>query len=582
MKVLLVLLLILVVPKPVILKVWYITFYLSPGNSNWPSYFLSKIDLIDNFSDLISDLFSADDSYINDTSSSHVASTSNSNAASIFFQTNGETTSDDNKPLLQTDLLKKLIKSLSVIKYKNKGIELINEVEVENIGRLLKILERSWSNKEELIFWDKEATKEKKELMDDGVGKKGKGRAGSIAAGKKGKGKAKVVKRKGSTSKNIDEEEDDSDDGREQSHSPTKSIGGASLTTNGGGGRASRSRSNSPMLPLGGANKSNEMDLDDIEEDSIWTEESLNDFEDALYSLSDAILAIRTTLALLTITDSLPKQFFSSDFITGIFSVLRHGLDGFLFPLLEASNRSHLYELNALNRAGIRSICDSIELVIPLVNTLVHNEEMSEEIVISTVYYSLSPFFHEAAVNSTSLTSNVRGKKAEIGTIEKAMKGIRLASLGLIRTVIGRYPVQRAWIIEEVLSNLTKLEVAKKGKGGFRLVFVFLSISSLLELTEFIFLFRLRNGTSIHTISALILHLVQTSPSDFRGSMKARLTALPKDKLIDIEMREVGDAQEEEDEEDIGKPPLVSNLDCYYAHVNADSRICRKLLFEFY
>lgn len=483
----------------------------------------------------------------------------------MFFQTNGQTTSDANKPLLQSDLLKKLIKSLSTIKYKNKGDEMVQEVEVENIGRLLKILERSWSNKEELIFWDKEATKEKKESMDDGVtGKKGKGRAGSITVGKKGKGKAKVVKRKGSTSKNIDEEEDDSDDeGREQSYSPTKSIGGASLGTNGGGGRASRSRSNSPMLPLGGGNKSHEMDLDDIEEDSIWTEETLNDFEDALYYLSDAILAIRTTLALLTITNSLPKQFFSSDFITGIFSVLRHGLDGFLFPLLEASNRSHLYELNALNKDGIRSICDSIELVIPLVNTLVHNEEMSEEIVISTVYYSLAPFFHEAATNSTSLTSNARGKKVEVGTIEKAMKGIRLASLGLIRTVIGRYPGQRAWIIEEVLSNLTKLEVAKKGKGGFRLVFQSFSLS-VFQFFSFPhaddFNKRLRNGTSIHTISALILHLVQTSPSDFRGLMKARLTASSKDKLVDIEMREVGDAQDEEDEDDIGKPPLVSSF----------------------
>lgn len=41
--------------------------------------------------------------------------------------------------------------------------------------------------------------------------------------------------------------------------------------------------------------------------------------------------------------------------------------------------------------------------------------------------------------------------------------------------------------------------------------------------------------------------------------MKARLTASPKDKLVDIEMREVGDAQDEEDEEDMGKPPLVSS-----------------------
>ncbi len=61
-----------------------------------------------------------------------------------------------------------------------------------------------------------------------------------------------------------------------------------------------------------------------------------------------------------------------------------------------------------------------------------------------------------------------KGENVKSTTAEKGMKGIRMASLGWVRSLYAKYEDQRAWIIEEVLSNLTKLEFTKKGKGTLK------------------------------------------------------------------------------------------------------------------
>ncbi|ORY37374.1 sister chromatid cohesion C-terminus-domain-containing protein, partial [Leucosporidium creatinivorum] len=189
--------------------------------------------------------------------------------------------------------------------------------------------------------------------------------------------------------------------------------------------------------------------------------------------------------------------------------------------LLEALPDSHLADLGTLQAQEISGVCESITSGIPLVSNLVLQEEMSEDIVISAIYFSLSPYFHEEAPQAG------KGKKVDTNVVERAMKGIRMASLGLTRTIYARYSDQRGWIIEEVLGNLTKLEIAKKGKGAF----------------------RLRNGAAIHTVSALILHLVQTAPANLRAQINAKILEHGKPKLVEEDV-EMHDSQQDELEVD--------------------------------
>jgi cohesin loading factor subunit SCC2 len=434
------------------------------------------------------------------------------------------------------------------VQSRKKGEELVEDVEESGIGRLLKILERSWRGAEDLVFWSGEALVPKKESMElPEKGKKG---------AKKGKGRksSESPKKKSGSSKAADDGDDD-----DEGTPTTKDRHGSK-----GERRSSRSRSRSPTVV--------DMEIDVEVDDAVWTDDTLDDFARAIRSLSDAVLAIRVALALLTMT-RLPKSLYSADYILSILTTLRHALDAFVFPLLEAPLESHLGDLTTLESSPISNVCESLAAAIPLVARLSHQEEMSEDIVISTIYFSLSPFFHEAPAQTG------KGKKVEpTNVVARSMKGIRLASLGLIRTVFARYSDQRAWVIEEVLGNLIKLEVAKRGKGAFRSVF----FRSFGRERELIVLLRprLRNGASIHTVSALILHLVQTCPTDLRAQINTRIADHGKPKLVDVEMREsqeeAEELEDENEDDDTTSSPLV-RLRCFLRRVELPLLIARVL-----
>lgn len=395
------------------------------------------LDAVERLTDTLSDLFSADDSFVLDTSSSHLAAhKSPGSTASDFFRST--TTTSDNQPLLNTEFLRRLVKLLALVQSRDKGETFLREVEEGGIGRLLKMLERSWRGVEDLDCWPASANVAKSAEFDAKTGTlKGKGKQGKTSRKTKS-----PLKRRGSSMLGGDDEDDEF---TPPASSPSRAQSRARSTR-------SRSRSVTPA-PM-------ETSSDAIMGDGeIWTNETLADFDGGARSLSNAILAIRAAIAVMTIAH-LPKSLYSSDYILSLLAVLRRALDSFAFPLLEATPVSHLGDLSSMRPDAIAEVCDSVTNTIPLVSRLVQHVEMSEDIVISSIYLSLSPFFHEAA------SSTGKGNPVDVNPV--GIKALRMAALGLVRTVFGRYSSQREWIVEEVLGNLTRLEVAKKGKGAFR------------------------------------------------------------------------------------------------------------------
>ena len=438
-----------------------------------------------------------------------------------FFRSTATTT--DNLPLLKTNFILKLSKNLLAIQNKKKGEEFLAEMEEGGISRLLKILERSWQGVEDLKFWSGSAL----------VAKLGEGEI--VGSAKKGKGKAKgksVSPSKPPSKKKVKNEDYEEAEEDDEERYLNAKVGERRTS------RTSRSRSRSKS-PFAGSSKDVEMAEVGDESDEVWTEEALVDFTAAHRNLSDALLAIRSALVLLFLA-RLPKQLYSADYITSLLSTLRSTLDNFLYPLLECSSHSHLADLGELQSTNITSICASMEATISLVARLIQHEEMSEEIIISTIYFSLSPFFHEV----TPATG--RGKKPETNVVEKSMKAIRMASLGLVRILFGRHIDQRESIIEEIMVNLTR---AESMKGSIR------SVSSYQSCTRTESRYcRLKNGASIYTISALLLHLVQTCPTDLRSKMRAMLAKSDDVDLVEVEMKDGTQGALEEIE---NTPPLV-------------------------
>ncbi|KAF7422876.1 Sister chromatid cohesion protein 2 [Pleurotus ostreatus] len=257
------------------------------------------------------------------------------------------------------------------------------------------------------------------------------------------------------------------------------------------------------------------------------------DFEKLARTLElakESVLAADCCMALLA-SDRLPKQIYSEELITSCLSTVKNQLTKAIYPFVEAStdlDASHthptLYHLVKSttasstkaknNRRLLGEVFQALSSILPRVNSLINAETvaMSDSIIIQAVYIAIGPFF---VVDSGE--GDTKGKKDSVvlNTFGKsAMRGLRLDALALIRSIFANHEEQRSWIIEEILSSLIKLSDAKQKAGQF----------------------RLRDGRSIRTVSALLLQLVQTSAHDVR--LEARRIAKARQQSFAMKRQE--------------------------------------------
>ncbi|KZT64240.1 hypothetical protein DAEQUDRAFT_747522 [Daedalea quercina L-15889] len=225
--------------------------------------------------------------------------------------------------------------------------------------------------------------------------------------------------------------------------------------------------------------------------------------ERALDIARDSILAANCCISLLS-SDRLPKQLYSEELISACFSAVKNQLEMIVYPFVESAGDSqsrllqhamHPSSRGSNCRRQLAELFQALEAVIPRINDLVNADRlaMSEGIIIQVVYIAIGPFF----VVENCGEGEGKGKKesAVLNTLgNSAMRGLRLDALALIRSVFAKHEEQRSWIIEEILTSLIKLSDSKQKAGQF----------------------RLRDGQSIRTVSALLLQLIQTSAHDVR------------------------------------------------------------------
>ncbi|KAF5337499.1 hypothetical protein D9758_013605 [Tetrapyrgos nigripes] len=230
----------------------------------------------------------------------------------------------------------------------------------------------------------------------------------------------------------------------------------------------------------------------------------------------DSVLAAECCLALLG-SDRLTKQLYSEEMITSCLNSIKNQLTKIVYPFVEASSDtssadSLLHRLTAKKDVSSKTeaprrlmgeIFQGLCAVLPRISVLINSDgvAMSDTIIIQVVYIAIGPFF---VVDSGSDGDHKgKGKEKDSSVIrtfgKSGMRGLRLDALALIRSIFANHEDQRSWIIEEILSSLIKLSDTKQKAGQF----------------------RLRDGRSIRTVSALLLQLVQTSAHDVRVSAKS-------------------------------------------------------------
>ncbi|TFY83179.1 hypothetical protein EWM64_g834 [Hericium alpestre] len=239
----------------------------------------------------------------------------------------------------------------------------------------------------------------------------------------------------------------------------------------------------------------------------------------------NSILAADCSIAILS-SDRLSKQVYSEELITTCLAAIKNQLNRIIYPFIEFSPAMPQADPFLLflaqgghqsqnHRRQLGEIFQSLSSVLPRINDLISTDAvtMSDAVVIQAVYIAIGPFFvldsgeeERGKAKKDNLVLNTFG--------QSAMRGLRLNALSLIRSIFAHHEEQRSWIIEEILTSLIKLSETKQKAGQF----------------------RLRDGRSIRTVSALLLQLVQTSAHGIRD--EARRLSKARQQLLGAQRQE--------------------------------------------
>ncbi|ELU38190.1 proline-rich protein Rad9 [Rhizoctonia solani AG-1 IA] len=236
-------------------------------------------------------------------------------------------------------------------------------------------------------------------------------------------------------------------------------------------------------------------EIEECKEDVELTEGDFERLGRALEVAKEAVIAADCVLAFLS-TEKLPKQV--RTMLSYIRGVVKSQLSSIIYPYVETSSDVHgTSDLAVQHRKLLGDIFQTLNAVLPRITALA-NHGISETMVIQAVFIGIGPFFVVEVVSErASKADKKNGNRIQVLDVlggPTSMRGLRLTALGLVRALFAAYESQRPWIVEEILGSLIKLPDMKLKAGQF----------------------KLRDGATIHVVSALLFQLVQTSAHDVR------------------------------------------------------------------
>ncbi|ORX43435.1 hypothetical protein BCR36DRAFT_373938 [Piromyces finnis] len=185
--------------------------------------------------------------------------------------------------------------------------------------------------------------------------------------------------------------------------------------------------------------------------------------------------------------EKLSKKYYSEEFISATFNLIKFALSELLYPTIElfsisnetlnTSQRLKLLKKEVLKpsiKKNIIYISTKISNLMNSMNKLITTESLNDMVLITICYTSLGPFFVDSLANTD---------------ITFGLKTIQMESMNLLITMFIKFPRNRSLILNECLSNILKTKL-KSGKSNN--------------------LFKIENGESIQMISALLMQLIQS------------------------------------------------------------------------
>lgn len=211
-----------------------------------------------------------------------------------------------------------------------------------------------------------------------------------------------------------------------------------------------------------------------------WSTDHSAGWVQRLEAMDLGLRSVRTIVRMMT-GGREEKELYSEELLQSMLKVVKKGIDQCIIPIVESrtsGSDAATFEVASSHKKVISQLLFDTTKVMALLAKLLAKVEMAEMIVTDIEFFATPLLFVE---NSHSEKESVLG-------IQK-FENLRRTAMDMIAIIFSRYPEQRIFLFDEILSSLQKLPVSRQHARQY----------------------KLGDGKSIQLVSALILRLVQTS-----------------------------------------------------------------------
>ncbi|KAK7556994.1 hypothetical protein IWX49DRAFT_615167 [Phyllosticta citricarpa] len=211
-----------------------------------------------------------------------------------------------------------------------------------------------------------------------------------------------------------------------------------------------------------------------------WSENDIEEWVGRLQKAEHGLQAARILLRIMTAGRE-EKQLYSEDLLSNVIEALKHVLDTCLIPVIETRNSessSVAFTIYMVQKKSLAALLTMAGKVLRLLSELITKTDVSESAITAVEFLSTTLIFVE----------NAHIEKESALGIQKC-EGIRRIAMDVLAKVFARYPDQRTFIFDEILTSLEKLPVTRQSARQFKMA----------------------DGKPIQLVSALLMRLIQTS-----------------------------------------------------------------------
>lgn len=294
----------------------------------------------------------------------------------------------------------------------------------------------------------------------------------------------------------------------------------------------------------------------DLKLDDPSNESESQDWLRKIEDLHNALLAIGTLLQTMSGRQN-EKELCPEDLIQAIPTVLNQAFDNCIVPAVESRSGgkdSQFFEFFSAQKKTIGSIIHQAKKVLALLANFLSRIDVTENVITATEFLAAKLIFVENAHSD---------KESAVGY--QRYETVRRAAMDVLAKIFSKYPLQRPYILDEILVSLEKLPSTRQNARQF----------------------KLSDGKNIQFLTALVMQLVQTTaleaPSSRPSKAKRRLPmpAEDDDELLgDNKNQDQSDSDEDMSESKVSLERLASKVDRLYDNAFRSAQYIVKFIVQ--